>query len=268
MTNQELESLCNSVRKVTTVVGQFILTERKTFSLTSIEKKGHNDLVSYVDKTAEQEIVKQLKSLLPEAGFFTEESTDVSKGEIYNWIIDPLDGTTNFIHGIPCFCISIALLQNDELILGVVHELNFDECFYAWKNGGAFLNGNKISVSQISQLSDSLIATGFPYHNYDNMIPYMKVFDWCMKNTHGLRRLGSAAADLAYVACGRFESFYEYGLNSWDVAGGAIIVMEAGGLVTDFSGGTNFIFGKELVASNPHVSNSMLEVIKTSFNNI
>ncbi|MBK9412821.1 MAG: inositol monophosphatase [Bacteroidetes bacterium] len=262
---QELQKLCIDVTLLTKEVGHFILEERKTFSQSQIEKKGHNDLVSYVDKTAEERIVLKLKSLLPEAGFYTEEATDNSKGEKYNWIIDPLDGTTNFIHGIPCFCISIALLENDELILGVVHELNLDECFYAWKTGGAFMNGKSISVSSINKLSDSLIATGFPYHNYDRMIPYMQVFDWCMRNTHGLRRLGSAAADLAYVACGRFEAFYEYGLNAWDVAGGAIIVKEAGGHVTDFNGGSNFIFGGELIAANKKVHTEMYNVISTEF---
>ena len=265
MTDNQLKQLCLSVTALTKDVRKFILGERKIFLQSSIEKKGHNDLVSYVDKTAEERIVKRLKELLPEAGFYTEESTDNTKGEKYNWVIDPLDGTTNFIHGLPCFCISIALLEKDELILGVVHELNLDECFYAWKTGGAFLNGNPISVSKIDKLSDSLIATGFPYHNYDKMVPYMKVFDWCMRNTHGLRRLGSAAADLAYVACGRFEAFYEYGLNAWDVAGGAIIVKEAGGIVTDFKGKNTYIFGGELIASNTGVYRVMLEVIDAEF---
>lgn len=265
MEKLQLQELCQHVTKLTAEVGRFIIGERKTFSQSSIEKKGHNDLVSYVDKTAEQRIVERLKALLPEAGFYTEESTDNSKGEKYNWIIDPLDGTTNFIHGIPCFCISIALLSGDELILGVVHELNLDECFYAFKNGGAFMNGKSISVSKIDSLSDSLIATGFPYHNYDRMVPYMNVFDWCMRNTHGLRRLGSAAADLAYVACGRFEAFYEYGLNAWDVAGGAIIVKEAGGIVTDFTGKNNYIFGGELIAANKNVHIEMQSVIMDEF---
>ncbi len=265
MRESELQQLCLDVTYLTAEVGAFILGERKIFSQNNIEKKGHNDLVSYVDKTAEKMIVTALKSLLPEAGFYTEESTDNTKGAFYNWIIDPLDGTTNFIHGIPCFCISIALLERDELILGVVHELNLDECFYAYQNGGAFLNGIQIHVSEINKLSDSLIATGFPYHNYDRMLPYMQVFDWCMRNTHGLRRLGSAAADLAYVACGRFEAFYEYGLNPWDVAGGAIIVKEAGGNVTDFSGEKNFIFGGELIAANSSVHSEMKEVIRNEF---
>ena len=165
----------------------------------------------------------------------------------------------------PCFCISIALMNDNEIVLGVVHELNFDECFYAWKDGGAYMNDNRIFVSGTNLLSESLMATGFPYHNYDRMKPYMEIFDYCMHNTHGLRRLGSAAADLAYVACGRFEGFYEYGLNSWDVAGGAIIVKEAGGIVTDFSGGGNFVFGAEIIATNAGIASEFLKVVKKKF---
>jgi myo-inositol-1(or 4)-monophosphatase len=210
-------------------------------------------------------IVEQLKKIFPASGFITEEKTSEIIDDHYNWIIDPLDGTTNFIHGMPCFCISIALMKDNELVIGVVHELNFDECFYGWKDGGAFMNGNSISVSQTKVLAESLMATGFPYHDYNRMEQYMKVFDYCMHNTHGLRRLGSAAADLAYVACGRFDGFYEYGLNSWDVAGGALIVKEAGGIVTDFKGGNDFIFGSEMIATNKHISSEMLNVIRKYF---
>jgi myo-inositol-1(or 4)-monophosphatase len=262
-----LEDLCKDVTLITAETGKFILNERKNFKSSSIEKKGHNDLVSYVDKTAEKMIVEGLLKILPEAGFITEEKTSEVKGAEYNWIIDPLDGTTNFIHGLPCFCISIALMKDKEIILGVVHELNFDECFYGFKDGGAFLNGRKISVSDTKSLSESLMATGFPYHNYDRMKPYMEIFDYCMHNTHGLRRLGSAAADLAYVACGRFEGFYEYGLNSWDVAGGALIVKEAGGVVTDFKGGTDFIFGAEIIATNAFIAEEFSEIVKNKFSN-
>jgi myo-inositol-1(or 4)-monophosphatase len=259
------EQICRSIRVLTREVRQFILTERKQFKASSIEIKGHNNLVSYVDKTAEEMIVNGLRFLVDGASFITEENTDSTKGKRYNWIIDPLDGTTNFIHGMPSFCISIALMDGDELVIGVVHELNFDECFYAWKDGGAFMNDEKISVSQVKKLSDSLLATGFPYHDYGKMKQYMQVFDYFMRNTHGLRRLGSAAADLAYVACGRFEAFYEYGLNPWDVAAGALIVKEAGGTVTDFSGGNNFVFGKEMIAANGLVAEEMLETIRKEF---
>ena len=260
-----LETLCREVTALSEEVGRFILAERKTFDSSAVRKKGHNDLVSYVDKHAEKWIVERLGNLLPESGFIAEEDGTLPRSEEYNWIVDPLDGTTNFIHGIPCFCISIALVKHNELQLGVVHELNFDECFYAWKGGGAYMNEQMISVSDIDSMSDSLLATGFPYHNYDRMADYMKVFEHCMRYTHGLRRLGSAAADLAYVACGRCEGFYEYGLKPWDVAAGALIVMEAGGQVNDFAGGTNFIFGEELVATNGKITHELLSVLAEKF---
>ena len=261
----DFREICMSVTRLTADVGKFILGEGKKLKYSSVEKKGHNDLVSYVDKQAEEMLVTELKKIFPEAGFITEEKTSEIKGTDFSWIIDPLDGTTNYIHGMPCFCISIALMNHNDLVLGVVHELNFDECFYGWKNGGSYMNGNRIYVSEINKLSESLMATGFPYHNYERMKPYMEIFDYCMHNTHGLRRLGSAAVDLAYVACGRFEGFYEYGLNSWDVAGGALIVKEAGGIVTDFSGGDNFIFGEEMIATNSLITKEFLEVVKEKF---
>ncbi len=262
----DYKEICLKVTGLTSEVRKFILGERKNFKSDSIEKKGHNDLVSYVDKKAEEIIVAELKKILPEAGFITEEKTSEIKGAQFNWIIDPLDGTTNYIHGMPCFCISIALMNYNDLVIGVVHELNFDECFFGWQNGGSYMNGNRIYVSHIKKLSDSLMATGFPFQNYKRMKPYMEIFDYCMHHTHGLRRLGSAAADLAYVACGRFEGFYEYGLNSWDVAGGSLIVIEAGGTVTDFSGGNNFIFGEEIIATNALITEEFLSVVKEKFN--
>jgi len=261
----ELKKLCDDVRTLARQVGEFIRTERKTFSISAIEYKGNNDLVSYVDKTAEQKLVENLSKLLPESGFITEENTSSIKEKPISWIIDPLDGTTNFIHGIPCYCISIALMKDNEIILGVIYDINLDECFYAYQDGGAFLNGIAISVSETSLLKTSLIATGFPYSNYSRLKEYMEVFHHLLYNTHGLRRLGSAAVDLAYVACGRFEGFYEYGLNSWDVAAGALIVKEAGGKVTDFTGGNKFVFGREIIASNRKVFGELQRLIEEKF---
>lgn len=260
-----LENVCKEVTRITKEVGAFILRERKNFRQESVEKKGHNDLVSYVDKTAEKMLVEKLAPLVPEAGFITEEETSSTRGIRYNWIIDPLDGTTNFVHGLPCFCISIAMTDGNVPVIGVVHELNLDECFYAWKGGGAWLNGSKISVSKTATVSESLLATGFPYHNYDRMKPYMEVFDHLMRHSHGIRRLGSAAADLAYVAAGRFEAFYEYGLNAWDVAAGAFIVTEAGGVSSDFSGGENYIFGKEIISANAEMFDEFLLLVREKF---
>lgn len=260
-----LQTLCQDVCDLSKEVGVFIKNEGEKFSLMKVEVKGKNDFVSYVDKTSEKRIVEKLALLLPEAGFIAEEGTSTKKGEIYNWVIDPLDGTTNFIHGIPCFAISIALMRKDELILGVIYEINFDECFYAWEGSKAYLNGKEISVTKTAKLADSLLATGFPYYDYNRMDEYMELFKYFMKNTHGLRRLGSAATDLAYVACGRFEGFYEYSLQPWDVAAGSFIVQQAGGKVTDFKGEENYIFGKEIVAGNSACFNEFLDVVKKHF---
>ena len=238
------------VIELTREVAHFIRANSSDLPAEWIEKKGQNDLVTKIDKESERRIVEKLSAFLPEAGFIAEENTSTKVGETYNWVIDPLDGTTNFIHGLPCFAISIALLQGKKTILGVVHEVNLDECFYAFGGGEAYLNGKRIYVSQKKSLSDSLIATGFPYNDFSKLEAYLQFLAHLLKRTHGVRRLGSAATDLAYVACGRFEAFYEYGLKPWDVAAGAFIVEQAGGRVTDFSLTDNFIFGKELVASN------------------
>ncbi len=166
-----LEELTQNVITVAKEAGVFIREQRKTFSSDKIEIKGLNDLVSYVDKTAEQMIVASLQKLLPEAGFITEEKTISRTGERYNWIIDPLDGTTNFIHGLPVFSVSIALQEYDDLVSGVVFEINQDECFYAWKNSPAYLNGTQIRVSQTDSISKSLLATGFHTMISPNNLP-------------------------------------------------------------------------------------------------
>ena len=227
----------------------------------SIEYKGINDLVSFVDKTAERKLVDGLAMLIPEAGFIAEEGTVNKKGQTYNWIIDPLDGTTNFIHSLPVFSISVALMRNEEVVLGVVYEVNKEECFYAVKGSKAFCNGQPIQVSPSLKLSESLLATGFPYYDFDKMDAYLSILKDFMQHSHGLRRLGSAAVDLAYVACGRFEAFFEYNLKPWDVAAGTLIVQEAGGIVTDFKNSDDFIFGGEILAANT-VHSEALQVIK------
>lgn len=257
-----LEKICHQVTNLAKEVGQFILNEQDNNTQLDFEIKGLHDFVTYVDKTSEQKIVDGLKEILPEAGFIAEEGTSTEKGDKYNWIIDPLDGTTNFIHGITPYAISIALQENNNIILGVVHEIGLNECFYAWKNSPAFLNGKEIKVSEKQTIENSLIATGFPYYDYERIKPFMDSLEHFMKNSHGVRRLGSAATDLAYVACGRFEAFYEYSLSPWDVAAGAFIVQQAGGKVSDFSGLDNYIFGKEIIASNSNVFNEFLSTVK------
>ncbi|ASU34602.1 inositol monophosphatase family protein [Mucilaginibacter xinganensis] len=261
----ELDHIVKSVIEISKEAGSFIREQRKTFSPDKIEFKGLNDLVSYVDKTAEEKIVAGLQLVLPEAGFITEEKTINKIGERYNWIIDPLDGTTNFIHGLPVYSVSIALREFDELVLGVVYEVNQDECFYAWKDSPAYLNGVEIHVSKSATISESLLATGFPYHDFTKQGAYISLFSELMKSCHGLRRLGSAAVDLAYTACGRFDAFYEYNLNPWDVAAGVVIVRQAGGDVKNFKGGEEVLDSRELLATNGKITAEMLSTIDKYF---
>jgi len=260
-----LEKLTHEVIRVAKQAGDFIRQERKNFDPARIEYKGLNDLVSYVDKTAEQIIVSELEKVLPETGFITEEKTTTKIGDRYNWIIDPLDGTTNFIHGVPSFSVSIALKEFDELVLGVVYEINLDECFYAWKGAPAYLNGKEIKVSNNPTVGGSLIATGFPYYDFEKQPAYIALFTELMKSCHGLRRLGSAAVDLAYTACGRFEAFYEYNLNSWDIAAGVVIVRQAGGQVVNYKGGDEVLNSRQLLATNGKITKEMLEIIQKYF---
>jgi myo-inositol-1(or 4)-monophosphatase len=257
----DFEKICSQVIDIATETANFIRSQKDKITLDIIDTKGSNDFVTYVDKTSEQMIVDALQNIIPEAGFIAEEGTSTKKGKIFNWIIDPLDGTTNFIHGVPTFSISIALMENETLILGVVYEVMRSECFYAWKGSKAFLNGKEISVSKRKTVSDSLLETGFPYYDYKRLEPFLRTLSYFMLNSQGMRRIGSAATDLAYVACGRFEGFYEYSLNPWDVAAGAFIVQQAGGKVCDFSGENNYIFGKEIIATNLNIYSEFLGII-------
>lgn len=260
-----LESLCHSVIEISKEVGEFIRIEAGKISTANIEVKGKNDFVTYVDKTSEKKLVEALQKILPQAGFITEEKTINKVGEEYNWIIDPLDGTTNFIHSLPCYCISVGLIRNQTLVMGIIYEINLKECFYAWEGSKAYLNGKEIQVTKRQNLSEALLATGFPYSNYSKMDAYIDLFKYLMHHSRGLRRLGSAAVDLAYVACGRFDGFYEYGLNAWDVAAGAFIVQQAGGKVMDFNGGNDYVFGKEIIVSNAFIADEFLEAVRKFF---
>ncbi|MDR2814521.1 MAG: inositol monophosphatase [Prevotellaceae bacterium] len=262
---ENLEQLTSDVCALARNTGKFLRKERENFSMNRVQVKGQNNFVSDVDKNAEAQIVATLRGLLPEAGFIAEEGTAGSSNERYRWVVDPLDGTTNFIHGLSPYAVSIALMDGDEVVLGVVHEAVADECFYAWKGSKAFLNGREIRVSEAATVETSLVATGFPYYNFDKIQRYMNSLAFFMQRSHGMRRLGSAATDLAYVACGRFEAFYEYSLQPWDVAAGSLIVRQAGGKVSDFSGGNTYIFGQELVCTNANIYEEFLEIVKKHF---
>lgn len=260
-----LEKLCIDVQDIARVAGAFIAGEREKFNLEDVEVKGKADFVSYVDKQAEELIIDGLRKLLPGAGFIAEEGTAASTDEKYKWIIDPLDGTTNFIHGLPPFAVSIALMEEEELVLGVVYEITQNECFYAWKGSKAYLNGAEIKVTIASTTSDSLIATGFPYSAFEKLECYVASMRYFMTHSHGLRRLGSAATDLVYVAAGRFEAFYEHGLKPWDVAAGTIILRQAGGKVSDFNGGNKFLFKGEIIASNGAYFDEFYDIVHKYF---
>ncbi|KQC01241.1 inositol monophosphatase family protein [Pedobacter sp. Hv1] len=261
----DYELLCSKVIAITRLTGNFIRKESMSFEAKSIEYKGLNDLVSYVDKNAEKQLVRNLTKLLPEAGFITEEETVNVTGKTFTWIIDPLDGTTNFIHGIPTYSISIALYEEGQPVIGVVYEINRGEMFFTYKGGAAYLNNKEIRVSKATDLSQCLLATGFPYYQFDKQPQYIQLFTEMMQKCHGLRRIGSAAVDLAYVACGRFDAYFEYNLNAYDVAAGAYLVQQAGGTILNFAGGEEFLETREVLATNNLVTEEILATIKKYF---
>lgn len=260
----DLKNITGSVCDLVVETGAYIRKETVNFLTSDIERKSYNNFVTYVDKQSEERLISGLASILPGTGFIAEESPALKTGEI-NWVIDPLDGTTNFIHGIPVFSISVGLMENNEVVAGVVFEINRNECFYTWKGSPSFLNGKIVKVSEPALLSDCLLATGFPYYDFDRLDAYLSVFRYFMETTHGIRRLGSAAADLAYVACGRFDGFYEYGLNPWDVAAGCLLVENAGGKICDFRLGDDYIFGKEIIATNSNVFDNFKQAFSDNF---
>ncbi len=259
------ELLCNKVIAIVKLTGNFIRKEALQFDASKIEYKGLNDMVSYVDKTAEQKLVRNLEKLIPDAGFITEEKTISREGKTYTWIIDPLDGTTNFIHGIPAYGISVALYEDGLPVVGVVYELNRGEMFYSYKGGDAFMNKKQIKVSSNPDLPSSLLATGFPYYQFEKQAQYLKLLEEMMQKSHGVRRIGAAAVDLVYTACGRFDAFFEYNLQQWDFAAGCFIVEQAGGEVFDFSGGNDYFEKREILATNGKLTAEMLEAIKRYF---
>ena len=224
-------------------------------------KSVHN-LVSEVDINAEHQLVKGLMKALPEAGFITEENSVEQSNKEFTWVIDPLDGTTNFLHGLPFYSVSVALLHNNEPVIGIVHDVSRNEQFYGYKNGGAFLNGRQLNISSPKTLHDSLIVMGFFYNETDVLEIFLNIMRRLVSESRAFRRLGSAALDLAYVAAGRCDAFFEFNLNAWDVAGGALLVKEAGGIISDFHQTDNYIFGKEIIAARPGTYAELLNLIQ------
>lgn len=258
--------LCQQVCTIAEQTARYIESQAGQVQPHDIDEKQRNNLVSYVDKTAEQQIVAALRPLLPEAGFITEENTATETGTSpLRWVIDPLDGTTNFLYNIPVFSISIALLYEQQPIIGVVYDVCRRECFSAWQGGGAYLNGHPFEIGKCNELKDAVIATGFPYYDFSRLEQYINALRYLVLHTRGVRRLGSAAIDLCYVACGRYDAFFEHALCPWDVAAGILITQEAGGVVCDFEGGANYLFGKQIVASNTALMPPFMAVMQRYF---
>ena len=262
--HKDYENICHQCIPIVRDVGAFIAEELGNVRSEQIEVKEENSLVSYVDKEAEKTLVRALGQILPEATFITEENTVSQSVSDHVWIIDPLDGTTNFLQGIPHFAVSVGLEVRGEIVVGLVLEVNSGELFYAWQGGGAYLNGKSIQVAQKSYLKNTIIGTGFPY-NIDEVTPLMIALEQLVIKGHGIRRMGAAALDLAYVACGRLDCYYETGLNAWDVAGGAIIVKEAGGVIIDFTGGKEYLYGNQVIAANASLAPLVQEILSAAF---
>jgi myo-inositol-1(or 4)-monophosphatase len=232
--------------------------------------KDEVNLITEVDRLSEASIIQAITGEFPDHGILTEEAGAKESASQYNWVIDPLDGTTNYAHDFPIYCVSIALQKEQQTILGVVYNPNLDELFVAEKGNGAFLykgrefekTKRRISVSQTADLSRSLLATGFPYDIRTSDIDNLDHFTNFYKRAQAIRRAGSAALDLCYLAMGRFDGFWELKLSPWDTAAGSLLITEAGGKVTDFSGGTFNIYLKEIVASNGRIHQQMIDILK------
>ena len=275
--DRNLENLTLAVCEIARRAGEYIKGERAKFSLESVERKHAHDYVSYVDKGSEQLIVAALKELLPEAGFITEEGTaDLVPPHPCTpvppslWVVDPLDGTTNFIHQYAPYAVSIALMEGKEILIGVVYEICADECFCAWKGGGAYLMHNlqcimhnKLHVSS-QKIQDALLCLQLPY-NSDAYKPTIKrLIDAFYGHVGSIRMCGSAAMALCYVACGRLDGYAEQYIGQWDYMAGSLIVMEAGGTVTDYSGSSDFTQGNSVVATNGVIQKDLLTVITSA----
>lgn len=230
-----------------------------------IDEKAKDDYVTYVDRLAEETIKNIIRSFYPEHSFLAEESGSEERKAGYLWVIDPLDGTKNYIHAYPVFSISIALLIEGEVIMGLIYDPMRDDFFWATKGGGAFRNGKRIEVTHPENLRGTLLATGFPHRAKDRIDPYLVAFKELFLKASAIRRAGSAALDLAYVACGIFDGFFEFGLSPWDVAAGTLIVKEAGGVVTDFRGGENYLKTGNIIAAPPEIHREILLSVRRAF---
>ena len=243
--------------------GRVILMYFNQLDRLEYSSKGRNDYVSQADVEAERAVLDVLTRAYPDHGIIAEESGE-REGSEYTWVIDPLDGTTNFLHGFPMFAVSVAVKRGGVLEHGVVYDPLHDEMFTASRGEGAQLNGKRLRVSTTRQLAPSLLGTGFPFRDLGIIEPWMRSFQSLLPKTSGIRRAGAAALDLAYVAAGRLDGFWEFGLKPWDMAAGALLIREAGGLVADVSGGQDFLENGNLVAANPLIFEEFRKIVARS----
>ncbi|HJW02788.1 MAG TPA: inositol monophosphatase family protein [Azospira sp.] len=258
-----MHPVLNIAVKAARRAGQIINRASNDLEKLQIVTKQQSDYVTEVDRAAEAAIIETLREAYPNYGILAEESglSGTTDAE-FQWIIDPLDGTTNFIHGLPQYAISIALAQNGQVTQGVIYDPNRNELFTASKGRGAFLNDRRIRVSKRTRLGESLIGTGFPYRSFDHVDAYLGIFKELTQSTAGIRRPGAASLDLAYVACGRLDGFWEFGLSPWDMAAGTLMIAEAGGLVSDLAGESTYLESGNVVAGTPKVFTSLLQVVQ------
>ena len=261
--SSNLHPMLNVAIKAARAAGALINRAALDVEAVRVSQKQVNDFVTEVDQAAEQAIIDTLLTAYPGHGILAEESGRKygAKDSDYLWIIDPLDGTTNFIHGFPVYCVSIALSVNDRIEQAVVYDPSRNDLFTATKGRGAFMNERRIRVSKRTQLKDSLISTGFPFRPGDNFRSYMAMMGEVMERTAGLRRPGAAALDLAYVAAGFTDGFFESGLSVWDVAAGSLLVTEAGGLIGNFTGEADFLDQRECMAGNPRIYGQLVPIL-------
>ena len=247
----------NTAIKAARLAGRVISYNAEQLDRLTITVKGHADFVSEVDHKAEMEIINTIRETYPEHSIFAEESGRAA-GDDFEWIIDPLDGTTNFLHGIPQYAVSIAMREKGVLKVAVIYDPIKDELFTAVKGEGALLNDRRIRVSRTDNMSYSLLATGFPYKDTKNLDLWIDCFRALMPETSGVRRAGSAALDLAWIAAGRYDGFWEFGLNAWDIAAGVLLIQEAGGIVSEVDGGRDHLISGDIMAASPAIYRKML----------
>ena len=261
--SQSLNPMLNTAIKAARAAGAIINRAALDIERVAVTAKSHNDFVTEVDQAAEQAIIDVLLQAYPGHAILAEESgrSRGAKDSEYLWIIDPLDGTTNFIHGFPVYAVSIALAHRGQVQQAVVYDPARNDLFYASKGRGAYLNDRRLRVSKRTRLLESLIGTGFPFRKGDNFKRYLKMFEAVMQHCAGLRRPGAAALDLCYVAAGWYDGFFETGLNPWDIAAGSLMVTEAGGLIGNFTGESDFLYQREIVAGNPKIYGQLVSIL-------